>query len=158
MYCSKCKRSASHSALLCNLCKIRSEGTEGAPRLRSCCYRREEGPATPQAVSCERGIPITPRNKFCAMSSCTLKYMHACMHACGHSASKQYLIATKGTAASQVTLVEPGLRHRQVLGRLVCDLTLVGTGVFVVQALLQSIYVDCALHAPCCLVLCLTSA
>ena len=80
------------------------------------------------------------------------------MHACGRFASKQYLIATKGRAAWHVTLVETGLRHRQVLGRPVCDLTLVGTGVFDVQTLLQSIYVGRALHAPCCLVLCLTSA
>ncbi len=84
--------------------------------------------------------------------------VHACRHACGRSASRQYLIATRGTAASHVTLVETGLRHRQVLGRPVCDLTLVGTGVFDVHTLLQSIYVGRALHAPCCLVLCLTSA
>ena len=84
--------------------------------------------------------------------------MHACMHACGHSASKQYLIFIKGTAALPVKLVKTGKRHRQVLGRPVCDLTLVGTGVCAMQTLLQSIYVGRDLHAPCCLVLCLTSA
>ncbi len=72
------------------------------------------------------------------------------MHAC-RSASKQYLI-------SYVTLVETGLRYRQVLGRPVCDLTLVGTGVFDVQTLLQNINVVRALHALCYLLLCLTSA
>lgn len=49
--------------------------------------------------------------------------------------------------------METGLRHRQVLERPVCDRTLVGTGVFDVQTLLQSIYVGRILHAPCCLVL-----
>ena len=155
MYCSKCKRSTSLSALLCNLCKIRLGEMEGAPRLCSCCCRREEGPATPQEVSCKHGTPVTFRNK---VALCHHAHSSTCMHACVYSASQQYLTATRGTAASHVTLVETGLRHRQVLGRPVCDLTLVGRGVFDVQTLLQSIYVGRALHAPCRLLLCLTSA